>query len=187
MQPASSIVINHLQRFFRDHGDVAITYIYLDYKEHSQQRPLHLISSLLKQLIQRRTANLDNIRSMYQAHENQHSQPTLDDIIECFTVEASSFSRVFIVIDGLDEVSDEDGTRSELLKAIQSLKGPINLMVTARPLPSITLHFEKARNLTIYADDNDIRSYVRSHIPLGYPKDLEETVVDKITSSTAGM
>jgi hypothetical protein len=183
----SSIVINYLQRLFRDNGDTTIIYAYLVYKEHTQQTPLHLISSLLKQLIQRRTSNLDNARSLYQRHESQHSQPTLDDIIECLNVEISCFSRVFIVVDGLDELSEEDGTRSEFLKVMQLLTGPINLMVTSREIPSIMIHFEEARHLTIRAHDDDVKGYMRSHIPRWYPKDLGEMVVDKIASSTAGM
>jgi hypothetical protein len=111
----------------------------------------------------------------------------LDDIAECLNVEISGFSRVFIVVDGLDELSEEDGARSEFLKAIQSLTGPINLMVTSRDIPSIMLHFEEASHLTIHAHDDDVRSYVRSRIPKWYPKDLGETVVDKIANSTAGM
>ena len=183
MRPISSNVINALQRFFRCRGDVAVTYNHLDYKEKHQQIPLHLISNLLKQLIQRRTAPLENVRSMYQ----RHSQPTLEDVIECLNLDISSCSRVFIVVDGLDELSDEDGTRSVFLKAIQSLTGPVSLMVTSRDLPSIVPHFENARHLTIYADDNDVRSYVHSRIPVWYPKDLGDMVVDRVTSSTAGM
>jgi hypothetical protein len=124
---------------------------------------------------------------MYQSHENQHSQPTLDDITECLDVEISGCSRVFIVVDGLDELSEEDGARSEFLDALQSLKGPINLMVTSRDIPSIMLYFEEASHLIIQANDEDVRGYVRSRIPKWYPKDLGETVVDDIANSTAGM
>jgi hypothetical protein len=107
--------------------------------------------------------------------------------MESLKVEISKHSKVFAIIDGLDELSEEEAARWKFLKAMRSLTGPINLMVTSRDIPSIMIHFEGARHLTICAHDDDVRGYVRSHIPKWYPKDLGEMVVDTIASSTAGM
>jgi hypothetical protein len=170
-----------------DDDKIATIYVYLDYKQQSQQTPLMLMSTLLKQLIQRRTTNLDNVKVMYQRHENRHTRPTLDDIVEILEVEISKHSKVFAIVDGLDELPEEDGARSEFLTAVKSLAGPINLLVTSRDLPSILLYFEEATHLTIHADDNDVRRYVGRRIPLWYPRNLRQTVVDKIACSTAGM
>ena len=183
IQFLSSIVIDHLQRLVLDRDDIAVIYVYLDYKQQSKQTPLNLMSSLLKQIVQKRTANLDNIRLLRQ----RHTRPTLDDIRECLKIEISRCFKVFAIIDGLDELSEEDGARSVFLRAIQSLSGLVHFMVTTRDLASIMLHFKDAMRLTIYADDSDVIRYVQSRIPDWYPADLRPTVVDKVAKGTAGM
>jgi len=183
----SSIVIDHLRRFFHDVPDVAITFIYLDYKRQSEQTPLNLLSNLLKQLIQLPFVSLVDVGSLYQTHRRWSSQPTLDDVRRAINKEIAKLGKVFIVVDALDELSEEIRARAEFLKAIHSLTGSVNLMVTSREIPSIMLAFQDAIRLDIYARDSDVRRYVRDWIPDWYPADLQDIVIQQLPQRASGM
>jgi hypothetical protein len=180
-------VIDHLRRFFHDVADVAIAFIYLDYKKQSEQTPLNLLSNLLKQLIQPPLISLADVGSLYETHQRWSSRPTSDDVRTAINKEIAKLGKVFIVVDALDELSEENRARAEFLKAIRSFGGPVNLMVTSREIPSIVLVFQDAIRLDIYALDSDVRRYVRGWIPDWYPPDLQDTVIQQITQRTSGM
>jgi hypothetical protein len=180
-------VIDHLRRFFHDVTDVAIAFIYLDYKKQSEQTPLNLMSNLLKQLIQPPFVSLADVGSLYQTHRRWSSRPTPDDVRTAIDKEIAKLGKVFIVVDALDELSEENRARTEFLKAIHCLSGPVNLMVTSREIPSIVLAFQDAICLDIYARDSDVRRYVRCWIPDWYPAELRDTVIQQITQRASGM
>ena len=183
----SSNVIDHLRKFFHDVTDLAIIFIYLDYKKQSEQTPLNLMSNLLKQLIQPPFVSLVNVESLYQTHLRWSSRPTLDDVRTAINQEIAKLGKVFILVDALDELSEESRARADLLKAIRSLSGPVNLMVTSREIPSIVLAFQDAIRLDIYARDSDVGRYVRDWIPDWYPADLQDRVIQQIIQSASGM
>jgi hypothetical protein len=75
------------------------------------------------------------------------------------------FSKVFIVIDALDECTESGGTRTSLIDAIESLhsKGA-HIMVTSRWLPQIERKFKKWSQIEISATGQDIQQYLEAHI-----------------------
>jgi hypothetical protein len=81
---------------------------------------------------------------MYKRHENRRTRPALDDIVESPKIESFQHSKAFVIIDGLDELSEEDGARTEFLTAVMSLTAPVNLMVTSWDLLLIMPYFEEA-------------------------------------------
>ena len=181
--------MNHLQTIFKDDDLVIVLCIYCHYKDQTEQTVTNLVASLLKQIVQHPQANLDNVKSLYTVHKNQGTRPTLDDFITAFGLETRSCSKVFIVVDALDECREEDGTRARLLKALRSLAGNVNLMVTSRDLPSIARDFEGKKRLTIRARDEDVTMYIRGRITLGprHLRNLEGTIVNKIVENVKGM
>src|SRR5438477_9133534 len=136
-QRVSSIVINYLQTRFRADDKVAVAYIYLDYKKQAQQSLSNLVSSLLKQLIQIHTCSLDDVKAFYQQHKGQNTRPTLDDLTKALKTEISKLSKVFIIVDAVDELTEDNGVRADLLKLLRALADNVNLMVTSRHIDSI--------------------------------------------------
>ena len=131
-----SIVVYHLQKIFK--GDnVAVACIYCNYKEQIEQTVSNLVASLLKQIVQDRYGASDNVKSLYELHNHQSTRPTLDELTTALKSEIGAYSKVFIVIDALDEYPEDNGIRLNLLKALRSLVGTVNLMVTSRDLSSI--------------------------------------------------
>jgi len=104
----------------------------------------------------------------------------------------NGFSKVFVVVDALDECSDS--TREELLPALRSLAGT-NLLVTSRDIASIARDFQEDKQLNIRAREEDIRNYIEGRIPrlrflkIHVDKDaaLKEDIVKAIVESADGM
>jgi hypothetical protein len=73
----------------------------------------------------------------------------------------TAFSKVFIVIDALDECTERDNTR--IIDAIRSLK-EAHIMVTSRRLPQIELICKEWPQVEITANIQDILQYLEAHI-----------------------
>ena len=104
------------------------------------------------------------------------------------------YSRVFIVIDALDECRLSDGSRTRLLSelfALQANSGA-NFFATSRFIPEITEKFEGSPSLEIHAREEDVRRYLGSRIS-NFPAfvqrnaDLQEEIKTKIVKAVDGM
>ncbi len=94
----SAVIVKHLQGVF-EHRDVPILCMYLNYKEQGNQSLDNLISSLLKQMIQREGAAFRSSRAknLYQGVENE-GRPTLDDFFEALCEEIAYYERVIVIV-----------------------------------------------------------------------------------------
>lgn len=189
-----SIVVNHLeQRFVQD--DVAVAYVYCSYKEQEGQTAVNLIASLLQQLIQRNPVISDDIVSLYRHHKQMQTCPTLDELSKLLQLEIRRLSKVFILIDALDECSESNSTRDSFVAEIRNLQPITHLLVTSRHISTIEREFEKAARVEIHATDEDIRKYVESRIKgdrqliRQIQKDpaLQGTIINTIIEKTKGM
>lgn len=136
-----------------------------------------------------------NIRNLYDAHVNKKTSPTPTELLGALKSEIGAFSKVFIIVDALDECSEDNNRRANLLDALLSLPKNVKLLVTSRPLPTIEIDLEGIARLDIRADDKDVRMYVKGRIPrekrlarhIGKDPDLGETLVETIVNSAKGM
>jgi transposase len=163
--------------------------MYCNYKEQAEQTVSNLVASLLKQMVQNRSAISDDVKSFWEHHQRQNARPTLDQVADALKSEIKTYSKVFIVVDALDECREDDATRAKLLKVLRSLGGNVNLMVTSRDLPSIARDFEETKSLYIHAKDQDIRIYLEGRIAVAprHLKRLQETIVNRIVKKASGM
>ena len=97
----SSIIINYLEQTFK--GNAAVAYIYCNYKEQNQTA-INLVASLLQQLVQGQSVISNDIIAIYRRHSRKQTRPSFAEYSELLESEAHRFSKVFIVIDALDEV-----------------------------------------------------------------------------------
>jgi hypothetical protein len=184
-----SVVINYLERAFKKEN-VGIAYIYCTYREQNQTA-VNLVASLLKQLIQQQLAVSGNILELYRRHRSRQTHPPLSEYSRLLQAELRHFSKIFIVIDALDECSEESRIREHFLAEVRKLLPMIRLLVTSRHIPDIERKFEGAARLEICARDKDIKRYLESRIesqlPLaGYVRtdptlrsDILTTIVEK--------
>jgi hypothetical protein len=184
-------VVNHLETIFKKDKNIAITYIYCNYKEQTEQTVFNLVANLLKQIIQANGVIPEDIKSLYDYHYTRETLPSLNELMSALTVEVAQKSTAFILVDAFDECPERGGVRGDLLRALQSLSGMHNvkLLVTSRDLPSIAEDFRGAERLDICADDEDIKRYVKFRIDRAprHLKDLQELVTAKIVANAKGM
>ena len=186
-------MVDSLQDAF-DGENVAITCIYLYYKEQTTQTISELVASLLKQLVQDRPETSSQIKLFYKDHhEARKIRPKLVDLIEALKSEIGTYSRVFIVLDALDECLHS--ARERFVKELQSLARNVNLMVTSRLLPSIEQQFQGVNRLEIQAHVDDMWKYIENRFVsegrlarlVNNDWALQEGIVNEVVTKASGM
>jgi len=192
--PFRSIIINYLERVF-DHDNVGLAYIYCNYKELTDQTATNLIASLLQQLVRQRSNIPDSIIALYKCHTDKRTRPLLDEYSDLLQSVVHDFSRVFIVIDALDEYIEKDGTRDKFLNEIKKLLPNVYFLATSRWVLNIEREFEGSVKLEIRASDENITRYVKSRIEnearlkrhvRGHLV-LQDTIINTIVKNSRGM
>lgn len=124
------------------------------------------------------------VKALYEKHAKRCTHPSSRELSEAFCSVVDTYSRVFFVIDALDECTNIDRTREGLLREILKLCGQkgTSLFATSRFATEIEKEFESHTSIEIRASDEDIQRYLDEQIPqlLGrrifkYP-DLEDTI-----------
>ena len=194
-----AIAVDHLQKSFKG-KDVAVACIFCNYKEQSTQSLEELVASVLKQVIQNLPLASESIKTFCEEFRDKHRRPKLPNLIDVLRLEIRRYSKVFFVIDALDECPED--YRGRLIAELESISSTVNLMVTSRPLDLIKQEFQGACDLDINAMDGDVRKYIGSRLGIrrGQTKNeillarlaqdncgLRDSIVDKVVTNTKGM
>jgi hypothetical protein len=190
----TSIVVDDLCNRFRNDITIGIAYIYCNFRRQDEQKVEDLLASLLKELAQYQLSLSGIVKDLYDRHKDKRTRPSFDDLSRALQSVASLYSRVFIVVDALDECQISDGCRSRLLSEVFNLqtKAGANVFATSRFIPEITEKFEGSTTLKIRARDEDVRSYLDGHtikLPSfvrGDPN-LQGEIKTKIVGAVEGM
>lgn len=188
----SSLVVHQLEQLDRDS---AVASIYCNFKEQGPGTAELLVASLLKQLVLKDRKILPDIISLRARHQGRGTRPSLADWSRLLQLEVHRLSRIFIVIDALDECSEKDGTRDSFMTEIRSLQPFVYLLVTSRHIASIENELGKGVCMEIRASDHDVGQYLEGRIQkegrlgrlLRADKDLQETITRSIVSNAKGM
>ena len=100
-----------------------------------------------------------------------------------------------MVIDALDEYTEEDGFRDKFLMGIRKLQPNIRLLVTSRWLLNIEREFDKPIRLEIRATEEDVTTYLNDRIQerkrlknhIKEDPSLHNTIVDTIMRNSRGI
>jgi hypothetical protein len=138
--------------------------MYCNYNEHEVQSPTNLIASLWRQLVQRRGSLSCEINDLYKSHIARSTRPTWSEISKVFQSEVKNFSRIFIVVDALDECPEDKQSRAILITELRALQPRVNLMVTSRFLDTIACAFAEVKRIEINASIDDLKIYAERRI-----------------------
>jgi hypothetical protein len=191
---SSSAVIDHVENedlFPTPENGVA--HIYFDYKDQEQQKAVDVLSSLVKQLAYQLPFPLKELEELYKKKESKDRRPTTEELFTILLIIFTSFNRVFLIFDALDE-SDQ---REEILPLIQrmSMKN-VNVLVTSRPYPEDIQAFfgHNTVKLEILAKEEDIVKYIGEKIDenprakrLVELGDCREKIISKLVDCAKGM
>ncbi len=162
----SSIVIDHLETKFKNNVNIGIAYLYCNYQQQQQQKAKDLLSSLLKQLAQRQPNVPAEVKKLYEHHRTKQTEPSFHDTVEVLQSTIQLYSRVFIVVDALDECQFPNEVCRSFLSELFNLqaKAKVNLFVTSRFIPDIEKGFEVSVILEIRATKEDVQRYLDGHM-----------------------
>ncbi|KAH0556173.1 hypothetical protein GP486_005895 [Trichoglossum hirsutum] len=159
------------------------------------QTAANLISSLLQQLVRKSPTISDEIVSLYDYHSKNGTRPTLSEWSNLLQLEVCKFSKVFILIDALDECSESNGTRARFIAEIRKLLPSVHLLLSSRHSSTIEHEFKWVATLEIRASDKDVRRYLECQIKMEYQlmrlvkrfPDLQEDIISTIVEKAKGM
>lgn len=159
-------MVDELLTRFENDGNISIVYLYCNYQRQYEQNPKDLFASLLKQLVQEQPSIPDSVKTLYDRHKDKRTRPSLEEILQTLQTVVAAYSRVFIVVDALDECQTSDGCRPKFLSGLFNLqaKCKANLFATSRPIASIEKEFEGNSKLEIRASEEDVRRYLEGHM-----------------------
>jgi hypothetical protein len=189
----AAIAIDHLGTLVE--ADVGLAYVFCNYKSQVDQNLYGLLSALLKQLVQSRADIAVPVTSLYHHHSKRKSRPSLDEIFTALLTVCSNHARVYVVMDALDECTDQDGTRSQLIEKLRELQMRTNvrLLSTSRFIPEITEKFRlDPMLLEVRASEEDVKRFVAGQIPrlprcIRRDDELTRAVQSKIVKAIDGM
>ena len=191
----TSIVVNYLWTEFQNDANIGIAYLYCNYRQQQQQQPEDLLSNLLKQLAQEQLSVPADIKNLYKNHRTKRTRLSFDEIVKVLHSIIRLYSKVFIIIDALDECHVSNKGCNRLLSEVFSLQAQaqVNLFATSRFVPEITSQFEGCMSKEIRANDDDVLRYVNEQIPQllrsrisKYP-DLQGAIRREVVKAADGM
>lgn len=190
----ASIIVNDLETKYYSDSTIAVCYIYCNYKRKDEQTVENLLSSLLKQLAQSQSSLPDSLKDLHDRHGEKRTRPSLDEISKALESAAIQNSKVFIILDALDECQDLYRCRTKFLSAIFNLqmKSGANILATSRIIPEIMDRFKESPSIDIRASDDDIRRYLHSRLPelresVTNQCSLRDDIMTNITEAASGM
>jgi len=162
----ASIVVDYLYANFHKDTNIGIAYLYCNFRRKGEQKAEELLASLLKQLARGISSLPESVKYLYDRHKDKRTRPTFNEISSTLHSVGALYSKVFIVVDALDECQASDGCRTKFLKEIFAFqaKSRANLFTTSRYIPEINEHFKDSMWLEIQASDHDVQRYLDNHI-----------------------
>lgn len=186
----AAIVIDSLETRFQTDNSVGIAYLFCDFKL-QDQKPEDLLRSLLRQLVGEGSVP-DNVMGLFNRYKLKKEPPLLKDISKVLSSVISSYSRVFIVVDALDECQRR--CRMPFVKEMLSLQTEteVNILATSRAIPEVVKAFEGKASLEIRASKEDVRKHIDenlSQLPscVQRSKSLQDEIKAEIGKAADGM
>ncbi|KAF6757680.1 hypothetical protein DFP72DRAFT_1168025 [Ephemerocybe angulata] len=152
----SSFSLERLKEIFKGQEGVGIVGAYIRYTERPPTRAI--FAGLLSQLVKDHPCAYHYMRHIY----IQKDRGDLSDLdmVKAFQDIVGLLSKVFLIIDGLDEA--DDGVKDDLLRALPSLGA--NVLITSRPLELYSPRLPHALHVSIEARTEDIDHFVEEKI-----------------------
>jgi len=187
----TAIVVDRLRERFLD-SQTGIAYIYGNLHLQDQLKVGDLLASLLKQLSRYQAPLPSEVGDLYDRHKDRKTLPSLDEILMALHSIARMFSRVFIILDALDECQLSHGLR--FLYELDRLQEmcDINILATSRFIPEIVAKFQGKEILEIRGSREDVALYLRYYMEqlpsfVNDNDSLRHEIMEKISYAADGM
>lgn len=152
----SSILYDHLQDKYSS-LDTAVVAVYLDFNQPDHHSWTALSASFVRQMAELGTGPSGDLIEKYQSKTANGLKATEEDYRAVLMSQISSFARVFVLVDALDEANE--ASRALLLKEMASLQKiwpKVKFLSTSRWFPAIP----NATRLDVDTDEEDMRKFL---------------------------
>lgn len=188
----TAVVVDDLTKRVNSNPAIGMAYIYCNFRQRATQMIDDLMASLVKQLTQFQFPLPASVECLYDKHITMRTRPSSDEILDVLRDVVKMYTRLFVVVDALDECQVSDDTRARLLSelfSLQTLRGA-NIFATSRKIPQIIDQFDGCISLEIRAHDEDVLQYLHNRIAQSASKVLKtccEDIKSGITNVIDGM
>ena len=190
----SSLVVDELFANEFEQQGVGVAYFYFDYTKRETHSASFLLRSILRQLCAYKTPLP---RAAVEFHSNYSTRPVFaNHLAATLSLVVHEFSRVYVVIDALDEF-EEGPDRAELLEYLTTLaQNSVKLLVTSRPHPNdIKRRLDGFATLEVEANPDDIKMFLNKTISnhsgaleiMDDDEGLREEIVNTLMERAQGM
>jgi hypothetical protein len=140
--------------------------VYFDYAEQKQQTYENLLADLLHQLLRLRDRVTPRVQAIYDNMTASGIPPGPDEYIDMIKSEIETFTKVFIVVDALDECLDEppNDTTINFVRALDQLPKRTRILFTSRPMTTINDRIKADKTILVQMDVNDLTAYFENRI-----------------------
>ena len=176
----ASIVVNHLRTRFLNDPEVGVAFVYCEWKNRGILSVANLLASIWSQFTIDEAVTSE-AEYLYDQHTKFSTTPRQHEIISILEREVDRFSSVYIVVDALNELTEENSHTSAFIGALnmlaQSKKTRVHILATSNIEQS---SLEKPGIIHITAKRDDIELFVRDTILGGvsYSNDLSQIIKD---------
>lgn len=158
----TAIVVDTLRQRFHGDSTIGIAFLYCDFSHQNKQQPERLYAELLQQLGKQSLILPKVLKRMYGEFiaNGPSFQPPTSAYVEALAATVSLFSRVLVLVDGLDELATS--AREVFLRQLTDLQKTcqFNLFATSRLEAGVEQHFENAIIFNARSSDEDIGKFV---------------------------
>ncbi|KAH7140599.1 ankyrin repeat-containing domain protein [Dactylonectria macrodidyma] len=173
----TSVVVDDLIRTQHADPSIGVGFSYCNYKRQSIQTTVDMFSSLLKQLGQKTTSVFDLLDALH---------------IKCNGRALGLYSKVFIIIDALDEF--QETSRRSFLRELGNIQNIswVNFYATSRSISDILDHFSHSSRIEIRARQQDVEAYLEANLDklpscVQKNRSLQEEIKSSISEAVDGM
>jgi hypothetical protein len=191
-----STAIEDIRTTYEQDVDTAFAFFYFSFSDERKQSDSDLLRSLVAQLAWREPGLI----MLRQAHgDAKRSVPGPDELVKILLASMRSCSKVYLLIDALDECPEDHDTRQSVLTRIERLiqDAPnLKILMTSRELPAIRDSMaalgSKPMCVSTSAVNADIRLYVANQLSgdrsFGkFKKETLDLIESTIASKADGM
>ncbi|KAH7116699.1 ankyrin repeat-containing domain protein [Dendryphion nanum] len=140
--------------FFCDHSDSS-----------SKGKYEAFLGSLLQQLVKDHSSNWTAIETLYRKHQ-EGTRPRISEFIAILRDEIVATSKTYIIIDAIDEWSDQPEETVRMMSDLKSLGPNVRLLITLRPTSYIEDLFNDNVIFNLPTQNNDVNIYVRHRVSI---------------------
>jgi hypothetical protein len=159
--PTRTTVIKYLDKFLADPEYITIRF-HFHYQSSKDMILPQLMEFILKQLLYHRALS-STTEKLLRYRAKPPSRPNESEILTLLQEEIRTYTRVFLVLDALDESPGEMGMSIRHF-ILSNLPDNVSLLCTSRDIPEITRSFDGEMRIDINAHDSDLRVYLHSYL-----------------------